>query len=129
MKVLRARPPAAEKERIEAAILVMRLCQMGQEKDYPAENAMRELIRIGKPAVPRLIEVLDRANTDHVLRKLGFVLRGIGDPRAVPALIRTIPRLARDTASDCLYTIKNDPELLKFMQENDNKKVFFREFP
>ncbi len=129
MKVLRARPPAAEKDRIAAAIAVMRLCQMGQEKDYPAENAIRELIRIGKPAVPRLIEVLDRTNTDHLLRKLGFVLRGIGDPRAVPALIRAIPRLAHDTASDCGYTINNDPELLKFMQDHDNKEVFFKEFP
>ena len=50
------------------------------------------------------------------------MLRGIGDPRAVPALIRAIPRLARPSGSDCGYTIKNDPELLKFMQENDNPK-------
>ncbi len=123
MKVLRARPPVEEKDRIAAAIAVIRFGQLGEVKDYPVENALRELIRIGKPAVPRLIEELDRTDSDKLLRGLGFALRGIGDPRAVPALIRAIPRLARPTGSDCGFTIKNDPELLKFMQENDNRKV------
>ena len=101
---------------------------MGQ-KDYLLENAMRELVRIGKPAVPRLIKELDRTKDNHLLRTLGFVLRGIGDPRAVPALIRAIPRLAQPIGSDCGYTIKNDLELLKFMQDNDNEREFLKEFP
>lgn len=125
MKVLRARPPTAEKDRIAAALVVLRSCDMGEEEDgYPLEHAIRELILIGKPAVPRLVEELDRTQSDHLLRDLGFVLRGIDDPRAVPALIRAIPRIAQPTFSDCGYTINNDPELMKFMHENDSRKVF-----
>ena len=52
MKVLRARPPADEKDRIAAAIAVIRSGRHCQENDYPVENALRELVRIGKPAVP-----------------------------------------------------------------------------
>jgi beta-lactamase regulating signal transducer with metallopeptidase domain len=122
MKVLRARPPAEEKDRIAAAIAVIRSGDIFEEKDYPVANALRELIRIGKPAVPRLIEELDRTDSDKLLRGLGFALRGIGDPRAVPALIRAIPRLARPAGSDFGYAIKGDPDLLKFMQENDSRK-------
>ena len=130
MKVLRARPAVAENERIAAALVVLRSCDMGDKDDgYPKEYAIRELIRIGKPAVARLADELDRTESNHDLRDFGFVLRGIGDPRAVPALIRAIPRLAQPVGSDCGYEIKNDPELLKFMQENDNTREFLKQFP
>jgi beta-lactamase regulating signal transducer with metallopeptidase domain len=123
LKVLRANPPAKESERVAAAIEVIHSCRLGDENGYPAEYAIRELIRIGKPAVPKLIDELDKTDDNHFLRAAGFVLRGIGDPRAVPALIRAIPRLAQFAGSDCGYTIKNYPELFKFMQDHDNRKV------
>ena len=123
MKVLRAVPPAEDEERIAAGIVVLGSCTMNEGKDYPLENAIRELIHIGKPAVPKLIEELDKTGRDRYLRNLGFVLRGIGDPRAVPALIPRF-RVSQPPSSDCGETVKNDPELLKFMQEHDNEKIF-----
>ncbi len=130
MMVLLDRPPAAEKDRIAAGLAVLRSCGLGDGSNgYPKERAMRELIRIGKPAASKLTEELDATKRDHDLRDFGFVLRGIGDPRAVPALIRAIPRIAQPTNSDCGYTINNDRELLKFMQENDSTRVFLKEYP
>ena len=55
-------------------------------------TAVRDLVEIGQPSVPPLIEELDRLTENLPLRSLGFTLRAIGDPRAVPALIRAIPR-------------------------------------
>src|SRR5580704_10340990 len=51
-------------------------------------GAMRELVRIGSPAVPELVAELDRTERPVTLRGLAFTLRAIGDPRAVPSLIR-----------------------------------------
>ena len=53
---------------------------------------MRELVAVGRDAVPQLCAELDRTTENRMLRRLGFALRAIGDPRAVPALIRAIPR-------------------------------------
>jgi hypothetical protein len=53
-------------------------------------GALRELIRIGKPAVPELVAELDRTDRVTTVRGLAFTLRGIGDRRAVPALIRAL---------------------------------------
>ena len=118
LKVLRADPPAAQEERIEAAVKILRVCPAGdRQRDWG--TAVRELITIGKPAVPKLIEELDRTESERGLRAMGFVLRGIGDPRAVPALIRAIPRLIQPASSDCGFTIKDDPELLKFIWMHD----------
>ena len=118
LKVLRAHPPATQEQRIEASLKILRAYRIAEREDDWA-TAIRELITIGKPAVPRLIEELDRTDSDKTLRAMGFVLRGIGDPRAVPALIRAIPRLIQPASSDFGLTIKNDPELLKFMWMND----------
>jgi len=53
---------------------------------------IKELAEIGKSAVPPLAAALDRASKDTPMRLLPFTLRAIGDPRAVPALIRAVPR-------------------------------------
>jgi peroxiredoxin len=79
---------------------------------------VRELVQIGKPAVPALAAALDRTDRDTALRLLGFTLRAIGDPRAVPALVRAIPKTLRPPGSDCGMSV-NDPELLAFMAKND----------
>jgi peroxiredoxin len=79
---------------------------------------IKELVEIGKPAVPALADALDRATRDTPMRLLPFTLRAIGDPRAVPALIRVIPRTLLPPGSDCGMSVR-DPELLKFMLAND----------
>jgi beta-lactamase regulating signal transducer with metallopeptidase domain len=119
MKVLLASPPATRDARIEAALEVLMNCHIGKNVKSWA-TAIRELITIGKPAVAKLIAKLDRPEGEQTLRDLGFVLRGIGDPRAVPALIRAIPRLYPGGGSDLGLTIQDDPDLLKFMQQHDN---------
>src|SRR6476646_1080110 len=62
---------------------------------------IRELVEIGKPAVPKLTAALDGTSRDTQMRLLAFTLRAIGDPRAVPALIRTFPRTLLPPGSDC----------------------------
>jgi hypothetical protein len=76
---------------------------------------MRELVTIGPDAVPQLCEELDLTTEQRHLRRLGFALRAIGDPRAVPALIRAIPRTLLPASSD-YGLIVEDAELTRFMQ-------------
>src|SRR5687767_8183769 len=79
---------------------------------------MREIVNIGGPAVPALSAALDKTTKDPALRLLPFVLRAIDDPRAVPALIRAIPKTLRPPGSDTGMTLTN-AALLRFMQAND----------
>jgi hypothetical protein len=76
---------------------------------------------VGKPAVPELVAELDRTDRDGTLRSLGFTLRAIGDPRAVPALIRAIPKALRPLGSDFGLGIA-DPELRAFMRAHQDYK-------
>jgi hypothetical protein len=82
---------------------------------------MRELVAIGRDAVPQLCAELDRATEDRALRRLAFALRAIGDARAVPALIQAIPKTLVPSSSD-YGLIVNDPELTAFMQKHDLRK-------
>lgn len=79
---------------------------------------MRELVTIGPAAVPQLTAELDGATEGRMLRRLGFALRAIGDSRAVPALVRAIPRTLLPSSSDYGLLVA-DPELTKFMQQYD----------
>ncbi len=64
---------------------------------------LRDLILLGPKAVPELITEMDAAKSDMSMRCLAFVLRGIGDKRAVPCLIRAIPRTCIPPGSDMGY--------------------------
>lgn len=81
---------------------------------------VQALVEIGKPAVPTLAEILDGTGSEHdlALRLLGFTLRAIDDARAVPALIRAVPRTLRKPGSDCGVQL-DDSRLLEFMQLHD----------
>ena len=81
--------------------------------------AIRSIVEIGPAAVPGVIEALDAANEDHPIRKLAFTLRAIGDPRAVPALIRALPRTHLPPASDFGLRCE-DQELCKFLQQHQD---------
>jgi hypothetical protein len=88
---------------------------------------MRELVAVGRDAVPQLCAELDQTTEDRALRRLGFALRAIGDPRAVPALIRAIPKTLLPSSSDYgLYVI--DKELMDFMLTHDLRKEKGREY-
>jgi beta-lactamase regulating signal transducer with metallopeptidase domain len=79
---------------------------------------MRELVTIGHDAVPQVCGELDRTTEDLALRRLAFALRAIGDPRAVPALIRAIPRTLVPASSDYGLIVADAP-LTAFMQQHD----------
>lgn len=117
--VLNASPPPTQDAHIDADLEILRNYSVGKG-DKVWATAIRDLIEIGKPAVPRLIEELDRTERPQTLSALGFVMRGIGDPHAVPALIRAIPRLYPCGENDFFLPIEGDPELTEFMFEHDN---------
>jgi 5-hydroxyisourate hydrolase-like protein (transthyretin family) len=79
---------------------------------------MRELVTIGPDAVPWLCAELDRTTENRMLRRLGFALRAIGDARAVPALIRAIPKTLLPSGSDYGLLV-SDKGLTDFMQAHD----------
>ncbi len=85
----------------------------------PWAKLLRDLISLGPDAIPELIEEVDATNDDRMLRCLGVSLRAIGDKRAIPALIRAIPKTLRPSSSDMGLRIDNDETLLKFMQKYD----------
>jgi beta-lactamase regulating signal transducer with metallopeptidase domain len=120
LKTAQTAPPAAREQRVEAALEILRTYRIKENKAVWV-SAIRELVVLGKPALPKLIEELDQTERQETLRALGFVLRGIGDPRAVPALIRAIPRTLQPSGSDYGLRLDDDTELVKFMQEHDNR--------
>lgn len=79
---------------------------------------MRELVTVGREAVPQLCAELDDTTESIMLRRLGFALRAIGDARAVPALIRALPKTLLPSSSD-FGLIVADEELATFMQTHD----------
>lgn len=79
---------------------------------------MKDLAEMGHNAVPDLITALDQTNDDLTIRSLAFTLRAIGDPRAVPALIRTIPKTLIPPGSD-MGCFAKDASLVKFAQAHD----------
>jgi hypothetical protein len=90
-------------------------------RDEEWAQTIRELATIGKGAVPDLVAELDRTDRDATLRSLAFCLRAIGDQRAVPALIRAIPKALRPPGSDCGVSIA-DLDLRTFMLAHQNYK-------
>jgi hypothetical protein len=79
---------------------------------------MRELVAIGPSALPQICEELDHTTQDRTIRRLAFALRAIGDPRAVPALIRAIPKTLLPSSSD-YGLIVSDVKLAEFMQQHN----------
>jgi hypothetical protein len=79
-------------------------------------SLMRELVAVGRDAVPPLCAELDRTTEDRTLRRLAFALRAIGDRRAVPALIRAIPRTLVPPSSDYGLVV-HDAALAAFMRK------------
>lgn len=74
-------------------------------------------------SLPKLIQALDREQRDHPISKLAFALRAIGDARAVPALIRALPRTLQPSRSDYGLLLEDgDDELRRFIQQHDNRK-------
>lgn len=81
--------------------------------------AMRDLIQLGPPAVPVLTKLLDETDDQYRMRCIVFALRGIGEKRVIPVLIRTIPKTLQPPMSD--YGLScDDAELMAFLRRHDN---------
>ncbi|MHC4483450.1 MAG: HEAT repeat domain-containing protein, partial [Planctomycetota bacterium] len=106
---------ADQQQRVRELMYILRnhtlSLSLGRTEQWIA--AIKELAEIGKPAVPELAAELDRTDRDSVVRAIAFTLRAIGDPRAVPALIRALPKTAT-RGSDLGMTV-HDSNLHAFM--------------
>ncbi|MDB5387271.1 MAG: hypothetical protein JWM11_2917 [Planctomycetaceae bacterium] len=92
-------------------------------------RTLKDLVDLGSTAIPELIAELDDTQDSTMLRSLGFVLRAIGDKRAVPALIRAIPKTLMPYYPQVEFSARN-PELLKFGQRHQvypdiKKDIYF----
>lgn len=84
----------------------------------PWLETLKSIVDLGPEAVPELIEELDATEDNMMLRCIGFTLRAINDKRAVPALIRAIPKTLRERGSDMGCRAEGE-ELAKFAQKHD----------
>jgi hypothetical protein len=81
-------------------------------------GTLKALADLGPAAVPELIAELDATDNRRMMSCVSFVLRAIGDKRAVPALIRAIPKTFGQSGSDMRVGCE-DAELAKFAQKYD----------
>ncbi|MBI2824617.1 MAG: carboxypeptidase regulatory-like domain-containing protein [Planctomycetia bacterium] len=81
-------------------------------------RTLKAIVDQGPEAVPEVIAELDATTNDMMLRCCGFTLRAIGDKRAVPALIRAVPKTLLPAGSD-MGLRSDDDELAKWAQERD----------
>ncbi len=81
-------------------------------------RTLKEIADLGSDAVPDLIRELDATEDNIMLRCLGFLLRAIDDKRAIPSLIRAIPKSLLPPENNIVLRV-DDSELLKFAQAND----------
>ena len=83
-------------------------------------RAIKYLADHPEASLPKLIQTLDGEERDHPISKLAFALRAIGDARAVPALIRALPRTLQPGRSDFGLLLEgDDDELRQFIQQHD----------
>ncbi len=110
--------PTEKRERTAAILQEFRRLNWTRNETELWCLLIRELVTAGHDAVPQLCTELDQTDERRMLTRLGFVLRAMGDPRAVPALIRAIPKTARVASGDGGFAV-SDKNLLDFMQTHD----------
>jgi hypothetical protein len=113
-----AKSDAGVQKRVRELIYILRHHRIAVRADEWA-GAIRELVQIGKPAVPEIVAELDGTESSATIRGLAFTLRAIGDPRAVPALIRAFDKKEVESGSGFGVAV-TDPELLAFMKKNQD---------
>ncbi|MHC4693518.1 MAG: right-handed parallel beta-helix repeat-containing protein [Planctomycetota bacterium] len=104
---------------IREQILILRNCHIFKEMETWA-SAVRELVRIGKPAVPELLAEMRRSQRWPTQSTAAFTLRAIGDPDSVQPLIEILGQVKYRGE----YGIHlKDPQLSVFMLENQHRPV------
>ena len=106
-------------QRIYESIYVLRDCTITSRIDQWVD-AIKELTEIGNASVPALTAELDRTQSDATMRAIAFTLRVIGDPRAVPCLIRALAKTPAVTSDYGL--LADDIQFAAFMNDNQTDK-------
>ncbi len=118
-----ATPPRPDGDDKVLAQAVDQLLQQLQDNrqdlgGVPWSKSLRDLILLGPAATPILTRRLEETEDGYRIRCIVFALRGIGDKRAIPALIRAIPKTLQPSASD--YGLQcQDAALHQFLQAHD----------
>lgn len=81
---------------------------------------LKELVEIGEPAVPALCKEFEDTDQQRMMRRLAFALRAIGDPRAVPTLIRVLPKTLQPPMSDYGLIVES-VDLARFMRTHQKE--------
>lgn len=116
-----------QQETYDEAIHVLQTLDYHQDSWEPWASAVRSLVSLGRAAVPRLIDQIEQhddrywqtASRRYCFSSLVFALRAIGDARAMPALVRMIPRTLTLWSGDYGGITIEDKELLAFMRRHD----------
>jgi hypothetical protein len=111
-----AKRPGDVQKRVRELLYVLRYHRAQVRSDEWA-GAIREMVQLGRPAVPEIVAELDRTDRPVTLRGLGFTLRAIGDVRAVPALVRALGKKNVEVGHD-EYVHLVDPDLMAFMRKH-----------
>lgn len=78
---------------IESIILTL-----SRDDIHLRQEARAALEKLGKPAVPLLIKLLQSSKADHVRWEAAKTLTSIGDERAIPALVKALEDRDQDVA-------------------------------
>ena len=85
-------------------------------------SAIRELAKIGKPALPELLRELKNTERVQTWQAMLFTLRAIDDPRVLPFVIDELPRAERLSNRFAEYNLYfTDAKLHQFMRQNQNR--------
>jgi hypothetical protein len=115
-------PPAVpQRQNSDVGNLLNRLDQLKNNKLSNDEwaSVLRKLIEMGPQAVPELVAELDATDDYYMQSSCAFALRGIGDRRAVPGLIRALPKACIAGGGSDMFFIAKDVELVAFIQKHD----------
>ena len=110
--------PRPVDERVDAIIEEFRKLNHTVDETEVWCLLMQELVKIGKPAVLPLCEEFETTDEQRMMRRLGFALRAIDDPRAIPTLIRVLPKTLQPPMSDYGLLVA-DADLMAFMSKHD----------
>lgn len=103
----------------ETARLLEKLQDVIESGGYPDEAWQVTLFQIyqqGEQAVPDLIRELDHTQDGRMLVSICFVLRGIGDKRAIPAVIRAFPKSLQTLWGGSRYKTEVEQDVLAFLR-------------
>ena len=132
-----ATPPDASQVETQSGEKISKLIiKLKSEKELARKEAVNELVKVGKPAVPYLIEILNNKNEDRFVRAhAASILGRIGDEKAFQALLEAQKTLRDDkeVVSRSIITVLGNmgderaiPDLIKRHETPEDRDEFKR---